>query len=168
MRCLAVQKSLRLHLHAVNLPCCHAFVTMRRAGNTIASLALSTQQGSTLSKHVHAACYWQTALIVKQPLCVQDPSYPVYVDTTVMMGNTGSWNEAEQGFDSMAYLPITPANDFFPDLANTPKTGAYPIMAHRTPATACVWALCLITAARPFFQKDIASSPVGAYHDGRV
>ncbi|CAG9466469.1 unnamed protein product [Pedinophyceae sp. YPF-701] len=46
---------------------------------------------------------------------VQDPAYPVYVDTSVMFGNTGDYNGA--GFDGIVYMDCTPENDFFPDLA---------------------------------------------------
>lgn len=49
-------------------------------------------------------------------IAAQDPSYPVYVDTTVMMGNTGLHNG--KGFDGIEYMVCTPQNNFFPDLAN--------------------------------------------------
>jgi hypothetical protein len=34
--------------------------------------------------------------------CLQDPSYPVYVDTSVMMGMTGQHNGT--GFDGIEYM----------------------------------------------------------------
>jgi LL-diaminopimelate aminotransferase len=49
-------------------------------------------------------------------IAAQDPSYPVYVDTSVMMGNTGLHNG--KGFDNIEYMVCTPENNFFPDLAN--------------------------------------------------
>lgn len=49
-------------------------------------------------------------------IAAQDPSYPVYVDTSVMMGNTGQHNG--KGFDNIEYMVCTPENNFFPDLAN--------------------------------------------------
>ena len=48
-------------------------------------------------------------------VAVQDPSYPVYVDTTVMMGNTGLHNGT--GFDNVTYMVCNPENNFFPDLS---------------------------------------------------
>jgi hypothetical protein len=48
-------------------------------------------------------------------VAVQDPSYPVYVDTTVMLGNTGGHNGT--GFDGVEYMLCTPENNFFPDLS---------------------------------------------------
>lgn len=48
-------------------------------------------------------------------IAVQDPSYPVYVDTTVMMGNTGTHNGT--GFEGIEYMVCNPGNNFFPDLS---------------------------------------------------
>jgi hypothetical protein len=48
-------------------------------------------------------------------IAAQDPSYPVYVDTTVMMGNTGTHNGT--GFEGIEYMVCTPENKFFPDLS---------------------------------------------------
>jgi len=53
---------------------------------------------------------------------VQDPAYPAYVDTSVMTGNTGSYNTETQQFDNVSYLKCTPENGFFPDLENAPRT----------------------------------------------
>ena len=52
---------------------------------------------------------------------VQDPSYPVYVDTSVMMGQTGDQNEATSQYHNIVYMPCTPENGFFPDYASVPK-----------------------------------------------
>lgn len=50
-------------------------------------------------------------------IAVQDPAYPVYVDTAVMMGQTGNYNQQRENFDSIIYLPCNPENNFFPDLS---------------------------------------------------
>lgn len=52
---------------------------------------------------------------IDKTIAVQDPSYPVYVDTTVMMGNTGQHNGT--GFDKIEYMVCKPENNFFPDLS---------------------------------------------------
>jgi len=52
---------------------------------------------------------------------VQDPSYPVYVDTSVMMGQTGDINSETSQFENMVYMPCTAENDFFPDYASLPR-----------------------------------------------
>ncbi len=44
-------------------------------------------------------------------IAVTDPVYPVYVDTNVMAGNTGSANEKGE-FEGLVYLPITAENNF--------------------------------------------------------
>jgi len=48
---------------------------------------------------------------------VQDPSYPAYVDTTVLMGNTGTYQESNSQYQNISYLPCSKDNDFFPDLS---------------------------------------------------
>lgn len=51
-------------------------------------------------------------------MAVQDPSYPVYVDSSVMMGQTGALDPKTSQFKGIAYLPCTPDNGFFPSLEN--------------------------------------------------
>jgi len=54
---------------------------------------------------------------------VQDPSYPVYVDSAVMMGQTRPVDSATpQGqHPGIVYMACNPSNNFFPDLSNTPR-----------------------------------------------
>lgn len=52
---------------------------------------------------------------------VQDPSYPVYVDTAVMMGQTGPMDLSTRQFKNILYMPCNPANQWFPDLAAIPS-----------------------------------------------
>ena len=52
---------------------------------------------------------------------VQDPSYPVYVDTSVMMGQTGNQNPDTMQYDNIVYMPCNPENGFFPDYASLPR-----------------------------------------------
>eukprot|EP00798_Chlamydomonas_sp_ICE-L_P005344 gene5344-12939_t len=49
-----------------------------------------------------------------------DPSYPVYVDTSVMMGMSGNHNGT--GFDGIEYMVCNADNGFFPDLSKTART----------------------------------------------
>ncbi len=53
-------------------------------------------------------------------MAIQDPSYPVYVDTNVMAGRTGKANDHGQ-YEGLIYLPSTAENGF---LADTPKEKA--------------------------------------------
>lgn len=49
---------------------------------------------------------------------VTDPVYPVYVDSNVMAGRTGSYNDKGQ-FDKIVYLPCTEENGMKPQLPQT-------------------------------------------------
>ncbi|OVE75123.1 LL-diaminopimelate aminotransferase [archaeon D22] len=55
-------------------------------------------------------------------IAVQDPAYPVYVDSSVIMGQTNEYNEEKGQFDGIVYMPCKAENDFFPDLENTKRT----------------------------------------------
>lgn len=52
---------------------------------------------------------------------VQDPTYPVYVDTSVILGQTTHYNRNTSHYEGIVYLPCNPDNDFFPDLSPIPK-----------------------------------------------
>lgn len=52
---------------------------------------------------------------INNRVAVQDPVYPVYVDTNVMVGRTGPANEQGR-YEGLTYLPCTAENDFNPDL----------------------------------------------------
>ena len=52
---------------------------------------------------------------VGQRIAITDPVYPVYVDTNVMMGNTGEGDESGQ-YEGLVYLPCTADNNFTPAL----------------------------------------------------
>ena len=51
----------------------------------------------------------------KNTIAVSDPSYPVYVDTNVMVGNTGNVLENGQ-YEGLVYLPCTEESGFLPAL----------------------------------------------------
>jgi len=52
-------------------------------------------------------------------IAVQDPSYPVYVDGSVLAGAAGGWEG--NGYKGITYLPCTADNNFFPNLDLIPK-----------------------------------------------
>ncbi len=52
----------------------------------------------------------------KVSIAVQDPSYPVYVDGSVIVGATGEYDEAKKQFTGIDYMECTPENKFFPNL----------------------------------------------------
>lgn len=52
-------------------------------------------------------------------IAVQDPSYPVYVDTSVILGQTGPFDALQRRYRGITYMPCLPENGFFPDLTQT-------------------------------------------------
>ena len=67
---------------------------------------------------------------------VQDPSYPVYVDTSVMMGQTGLVDDATKQFDNIVYMKCDPSNGFWPDIANLPRADVIYICSPNNPTGA--------------------------------
>ena len=55
-------------------------------------------------------------------IAVQDPSYPVYVDSSVMLGQTKNYNEKTAHFGGIEYMECNPENDFFPNLRDVKRT----------------------------------------------
>ena len=49
-------------------------------------------------------------------VAVCDPVYPVYVDSNVMAGRAGDWDEASSVFTNVIYMPCTSENNFVPEL----------------------------------------------------
>ena len=47
-------------------------------------------------------------------IAVTDPVYPVYVDSNVMAGRTGTYDEAAGVWSDLIYMPCTLENDFMP------------------------------------------------------
>lgn len=56
---------------------------------------------------------------LQNKVAMQDPVYPVYVDTNVMAGRTGAADEQGR-YAGLTYLPCTAENDFNPALPQTP------------------------------------------------
>ena len=49
-------------------------------------------------------------------IAVCDPVYPVYVDSNVMAGRTGSWDALSETWSEVIYMPCTAENGFVPEL----------------------------------------------------
>lgn len=45
-----------------------------------------------------------------------------YIDSSVIIGQTGHFNEATKMYQNIVYMPCGPKNSFFPDLDITPRT----------------------------------------------
>lgn len=49
-------------------------------------------------------------------VAITDPVYPVYLDTNVMSGRTGEYNDQTGMYDNIVYLPCNSENNFEPEL----------------------------------------------------
>ncbi|GFQ07463.1 probable ll-diaminopimelate aminotransferase chloroplastic [Phtheirospermum japonicum] len=53
-------------------------------------------------------------------MAVQEPSYPAYVDSSVILGQTGQFQKDVEKYGNIEYMRCTPENGFFPDLSSPP------------------------------------------------
>jgi len=67
---------------------------------------------------------------------VQDPSYPVYVDTSVMLGQTGEQDPETSQYENIVYMPCTAENGFFPDYASLPRADVVYLCSPNNPTGA--------------------------------
>jgi LL-diaminopimelate aminotransferase len=70
----------------------------------------------------------------KARVAVQDPSYPVYVDGSVLVGAAGGWEGA--GYGGITYLPCTAENAYFPDLRALPEDALFYFCSPNNPTGA--------------------------------
>lgn len=57
----------------------------------------------------------QEIFSVDNKIAVCDPVYPVYVDSNVMAGRTGTYDPATETWSDVIYMPCTAENGFVPD-----------------------------------------------------
>ncbi|GFY89387.1 AGD2-like defense response protein 1 [Actinidia rufa] len=55
-------------------------------------------------------------------IAVQDPSFPAYIDSSVIMGQAGDFQYNSGKYRNIEYMKCGPPNHFFPDLSNTLRT----------------------------------------------
>uniref|UniRef100_A0A803M797 Aminotransferase class I/classII large domain-containing protein n=1 Tax=Chenopodium quinoa TaxID=63459 RepID=A0A803M797_CHEQI len=65
---------------------------------------------------------WQMLFGSDVTMAVQDPSYPAYVDSSVIMGQTGQYQKDSEKYGKIEYMRCNPENGFFPDLSAVGKT----------------------------------------------
>ncbi|XXG46445.1 hypothetical protein AAC387_Pa02g1291 [Persea americana] len=58
----------------------------------------------------------------KVTMAVQDPSCPAYVDSSVIIGQTGLFQKDAEKYGKIEYMKCTPENGFFPDLSKVART----------------------------------------------
>ena len=49
-------------------------------------------------------------------IAITDPVYPVYLDTNVMGGRSGKFNEETGMYENIVYMPVSNENNFVPEL----------------------------------------------------
>jgi LL-diaminopimelate aminotransferase len=70
-------------------------------------------------------------------VAVQDPAYPVYVDSSVIFGRSGKLNETTKQYDGVTYMPCTPENNFFPDITAAKDSDIIMFCNPNNPTGAC-------------------------------
>ncbi len=53
---------------------------------------------------------------IDNKIAITDPVYPVYLDTNVMSGRSGKYNENTGKYENIVYIPATSENNFTPEL----------------------------------------------------
>jgi LL-diaminopimelate aminotransferase len=81
-------------------------------------------------------------------VAVQDPSYPVYVDGSVLIGAAGGWSGA--GYGGITYLPCTAENGYFPDLSKLEDNSLFYFCSPNNPTGAA--------ASRPQLEALVAAA----------
>jgi LL-diaminopimelate aminotransferase len=55
-------------------------------------------------------------------IAVQDPSFPAYVDSSVIIGQAGDFEDKSRMYGNIEYMKCVPQTNFFPDLAKTSRS----------------------------------------------
>ncbi len=53
---------------------------------------------------------------MENKVAITDPVYPVYIDTNVISGRSGNFNESTGTYENIVYLPVNSSNNFIPEL----------------------------------------------------
>lgn len=53
---------------------------------------------------------------IDNKIAITDPVYPVYLDTNVMSGRSGKYDEKTGKYENIVYMPATAENNFIPEL----------------------------------------------------
>lgn len=77
----------------------------------------------------------QTLFGSKVKVAVQDPSYPVYVDGSVIICAAGK--NTGKGYRGVTYMPCVPENNFFPELSKIKKNSLIYFCSPNNPTGAC-------------------------------
>ena len=94
----------------------------------------------------------------------------MYVDSSVIMGMTGEYDEGSKGFGKLQYMVCRPENEFFPDLSKVAHCcqciSKEAIQPHRQSRRACIGLLAQqwhLTAAGEKLMHTISSLCLGLH-----
>ncbi|MDR1249678.1 MAG: LL-diaminopimelate aminotransferase [Treponema sp.] len=87
------------------------------------------------------------------PVAAQDPSYPVYVDGSVLIGAARGWEES--GYGGIAYLACTAENNYFPDLSKLPRDSLFYFCSPNNPTGSTADRDQLTTLVRTAREKGV-------------
>ncbi|KAJ7959060.1 LL-diaminopimelate aminotransferase [Quillaja saponaria] len=65
---------------------------------------------------------FQMLLAPNVSVAVQDPSFPAYTDSSVILGRAGKLQVETGKYGGIVYMKCRPESNFFPDLSTTPRT----------------------------------------------
>ena len=74
-------------------------------------------------------------------IAVCDPVYPVYVDSNVMAGRTGTWDPQKETWSDVIYMPCTAENNFAPELPRETPDLIY-LCFPNNPTGSTIWEKC--------------------------
>lgn len=57
---------------------------------------------------------------IDNTIAITDPVYPVYLDSNVMAGRTGNFQNDTKQYEKVVYMPVTAENGFTPELPKEP------------------------------------------------
>uniref|UniRef100_A0A803MSB2 Aminotransferase class I/classII large domain-containing protein n=1 Tax=Chenopodium quinoa TaxID=63459 RepID=A0A803MSB2_CHEQI len=86
------------------------------------------EQGNTELKKAIAETFYKNTGITSDEIFISDGAQcdisrlQAYVDSSVIMGQAGNYQERTGKYNSIVYMSCGPDNNFFPDLNNTPRT----------------------------------------------
>ncbi|MDR0525409.1 MAG: LL-diaminopimelate aminotransferase [Spirochaetaceae bacterium] len=96
-------------------------------------------------------------------IALQDPSYPVYVDGSVLIGSAGPWTGT--GYQGIVYLPCTAENGYFPDLSLLPEQGLIYFCSPNNPTGAVATWEQLTALVKTALEKKSLILFDGAYNE---
>ncbi|KHN33507.1 LL-diaminopimelate aminotransferase, chloroplastic [Glycine soja] len=80
-------------------------------------------QSKTLRKAISLAFYKDQLLMGPNlKIAVQDPSFPAYIDSSVIIGQAAKFVDKAGKYKNIEYMTCGPQSDFFPDLPTISRT----------------------------------------------